>query len=263
MFIIYFFVFIFGTVIGSFLNVCIFRIPLEQSIAFPPSHCMSCGEKLKWYDMFPIISWIVLKGKCRYCKSKISYRYPLVECMTGIIFLAIYLKYGFTFNTIKFCIFASIIIVIGLIDLDTTDVYTLTIITGIISFIILSTLNFALFKAHFTNQFSILDYILGGIIGGGFILIVIIVTNMIIKANGMGTGDAEICLVCGLFLGVKNIVFMLFLSVVIGSIIGVMLILLKKKKRKDYIPFGPFIAISSIIAVLFGEGIVNWYLGMM
>lgn len=263
MFIIYFFVFIFGTVIGSFLNVCIFRIPLEQSIAFPPSHCMNCGEKLKWYDMFPIISWIVLKGKCRYCKSKISYRYPLVEFVTGIIFLAIYLKYDFTFNTIKFCILASIIIVIGLIDLDTTDVYTSTIITGIISFIILSVLNFVLFKVHFTDQFSILDYILGGIIGGGFILIVIIATNMIINAAGMGTGDAEICLVCGLFLGVKNTVFMLFLSVIIGGVVGTTLILLKKKKRKDYIPFGPFIAVSSIIAILFGEGIVNWYLMMI
>ena len=263
MFIIYFFIFIFGTIIGSFLNVCIFRIPLEQSIAFPPSHCMGCGKKLKWYDMFPIISWIILKGKCRYCKTKISYRYPLVECITGIIFLAIYLKYGFAFDTIKFCIFASLIIVIGLIDLDTTDVYTSTIITGIISFIILSILNFTLFKVHFINQFSILDYNLGGIIGGGLILIVIIVTNIIINANGMGTGDAEICLICGLFLGIKGVVFMLFLAVVIGGVVGITLILLKKKKKKDYIPFGPFIAVSSIIAVLFGAGIVNWYLGMI
>lgn len=103
MFIIYIFIFVLGTIIGSFLNVCIFRIPLEQSIAFPPSHCMNCGKRLKWYDMFPIISWIILKGKCRYCKSKISYRYPLVEFVTGIIFLAIYLKYGYTYETIKFC----------------------------------------------------------------------------------------------------------------------------------------------------------------
>ncbi|WP_234120326.1 prepilin peptidase [Clostridium hydrogenum] len=255
MFIIYIFIFVLGTIIGSFLNVCIFRIPLEQSIAFPPSHCMNCGKRLKWYDMFPIISWIILKGKCRYCKSKISYRYPLVEFVTGIIFLAIYLKYGYTYETIKFCFFAALIIVIGLIDRDTTDVYNSTIITGIISFILLSILNFVLFKMKFINEFSILNYILGGIIGAGFILIIILLTR------GMGFGDAEICLVCGLFLGIKNIIFMLFLSVVIGGVIGVALILLGKKKRKDYIPFGPFIAISSIFTILFGSGIVNWYIG--
>lgn len=257
MLIIYFLIFTLGMSIGSFLNVCIFRIPLEQSIILPPSHCMNCGKRLKSYDMLPIISWIILKGKCRYCKREISYRYPLVEFVTGIIFLSIYLKYGFAFETIKFCFFTALIIVIGLIDMDTTDVYNSTIIAGIISFVLLSILNFILLKINFVSEFSIINYILGGIIGAGIILIIILVTR------GMGFGDAEICLVCGLFLGIKNIIFMLVLSVVIGGLVGIVLILLKKKKRKDYIPFGPFIAISSIFTLLFGSGIVNWYIGII
>ncbi|MFL0252265.1 prepilin peptidase [Clostridium neuense] len=257
MFVIYFFVFVVGTIIGSFLNVCIFRIPIGQSIVFPPSHCMNCGEKLKWYDMFPIISWVVLKGKCRFCKSQISCRYPLVEFMCGTVFLLIYLKYGFSFETIKYFIFASLIIVIGLIDLDTTDVYSSTIIVGVVGFIIAILVDYILFEANFDVKLSIFNYVLGGVIGAGFIFLIIFFTH------GMGSGDAEICFVCGLFLGIKNVIFMLFLSVVIGGIIGILLVLLGKRKRTDYIPFGPFIAVSSIIAVLFGEGIVNWYLGML
>ncbi|MCD2346464.1 prepilin peptidase [Clostridium guangxiense] len=257
MFIIYLFVFIFGTVIGSFLNVCIFRIPLGQSIAFPPSHCMECGKRLKWYDMFPIISWIILKGKCRFCGSEISYRYPLVEVISGIIFLFVYLKYGISFETIKYLAFVSLIIVIGLIDLDTTDVYTSTIIIGIVGAAILILSEYILYKVNLNTSFSIMDYILGGIIGAGFILLIIFFTH------GMGSGDAEICLVCGLFLGSKSVIFMLLLSVVIGGIVGISLVLLGKRKRTDYIPFGPFIAVSAIVSVLFGQGIVNWYLGML
>lgn len=263
MFIIYLFVFIFGTIIGSFLNVCIFRIPLEQSIAFPPSHCMNCGKRLKWYDMFPIISWLILRGKCRFCGSKISYRYPLVEFATGIIFLAIYLKYGLAFQTIKFCVFASLIIVIGLIDMDTTDVYTSTIIFGIISAAFLIIIGYVLFKINLSVRISVFNYILGGAIGAGFILFIMLLACIVFKTQGMGSGDIEICLVCGLFLGTKNVIFMLFLSVLIGGIIGILLILLGKKKKTDYIPFGPFIALSSIISIIFGQGIINWYLGMI
>lgn len=263
MFIIYFFVFILGTVIGSFLNVCIFRIPLQESIAFPPSHCMNCGKKLKWYDMFPIISWIVLKGKCRFCGSKISCRYPLVEFMTGIIYLFIYLKCGFTFNLVKYLIFSSLVIVIGLIDLDTTDVYTSTIIFGIISAAALIIAGYILFKMNLNPNFSIVNYILGGIIGAGFILFIMILAHIAFKAQGMGSGDAGICFVCGLFLGVKSVTFMLLLSVLIGGTIGILLVLMGKKKKTDYIPFGPFIAFASVISVLVGEGIINWYLGMI
>lgn len=257
MVVICFSVFIFGTIIGSFLNVCIFRIPLEESIVFSPSHCADCGKKLKWYDMFPIISWIVLKGKCRFCGSKISCRYPLVEFMSGIVFLFVYFRYGLSFETVKYLIFASLIIVIGFIDLDTTDVYSSTIIAGIVSFVIAILVNYILFKVNFDIKFSIINCILGGVIGAGFIFLIIFFTH------GMGSGDAEICFVCGLFLGIKNVVFMLFLSVVIGGIIGVLLVLFGKRKRTDYIPFGPFIAFSSIVAILFGEGVVNWYMAML
>lgn len=245
----YLIIFILGTIIGSFLNVCIYRIPEEKSISYPPSHCTSCGNNLKPLDLIPILSYVFLKGKCRYCGEKISIRYPIIEFLTGILYLLIYIKYSLTLYTIKYIIIVSILIVIGMIDLDTTDVYFKTTLTGFIAAIV-----FLALRAYM--GLPVVDYIYGGIIGGLSLSIIILITK-----GGMGWGDAEICLVCGLALGVKLTLLMLFLSFVLGSIIGLTLIALKKKTRKDYIPFGPFIVLASIITILWGQGIVRWYLG--
>lgn len=243
------YIIILGLLLGSFFNVCIYRIPRGESIVFPGSHCTNCNNKIKGYDLIPVISYIFLKGKCRYCGEKISLRYPAVELITAALFYFIYLKYGLTFFTIKYIVLASLLIVIGMIDLDTTDVYFSTTIIGIIfgvSFII---------AGYFFN-IDVKEFILGGIAAGGFIAVIILITR------GMGWGDAEICLICGLFLGFKLSIVMLFLSFIIGGTIGIGLILSKIKDRKDYIPFGPFIAISSLLTMFFGEYIVNYYISM-
>lgn len=240
---------IIGLLLGSFFNVCIYRIPREESIAFPPSHCTSCNNKIKAYDLIPLISYIFLKGKCRYCGEKISLRYPAVEIITAALFYLVYLKYGLSFFTIKFIVLVALLIVIGMIDFDTTDVYFSTTLTGIIfgvGFII---------AGYFFNL-SIMEFILGGIVAGGFIAVIILITK------GMGWGDAEICLMCGLFLGFKLSIVMLFLSFIIGGIAGIGLIASKIKNRKDYIPFGPFIAISSLLTLFFGQYIINYYIAM-
>ncbi|AJA47568.1 type IV leader peptidase family protein [Clostridium pasteurianum DSM 525 = ATCC 6013] len=240
---------ILGLLLGSFFNVCIYRIPRGESIVFPGSHCTNCNNKIKGYDLIPVISYIFLKGKCRYCGEKISLRYPAVELITAAIFYLIYLKYGLMFLTVKYIVLASLLIVIGMIDLDTTDVYFSTTITGVIfgiGFIIAS---------YFFNL-GIGEFIIGGIAAGGFIAVIILITR------GMGWGDAEICLVCGLFLGFKLSIVMLFLSFIIGGIVGIGLILSKIKNRKDYIPFGPFIAVSSLLTIFLGEYIVNYYMAM-
>ncbi|MBC2579943.1 A24 family peptidase [Clostridium sp. DJ247] len=241
-------IFILGTIIGSFLNVCIYRIPREQSIAYPSSHCTSCNNEIKWYDLFPIVSYIFLKGKCRYCGEKVSIRYPIIEFITGLIYLMLYIKYGITISLIKYIVFISILIVIGMIDFDTTDVYFNTTVTGAVAAVIFLAI-------YFYMGLPIKSYIYGGVLGGGILSLIALITK-----GGMGWGDVEICLVCGLFLGLKLTAVMLFLSFIIGSVIGVILILLGKKSRKDYIPFGPSIVIAAVGVVFFGQSILNWYL---
>ncbi|QCX34767.1 prepilin peptidase [Caloramator sp. E03] len=242
-------IFIYGLVIGSFLNLCIYRIPNNESISYPPSHCTSCGNKIKWYDLIPVISYIILKGRCRFCNEKISVMYPLIEAFTGILFVSLYYKYGLSFYFFKYAVFVSTLIVIGMIDLKTTDVYFNTIVFGIITGIA-----FTLLKFH--NNI-ILSNILGAAFSAGIIALIVILTK------GMGWGDVEICFVSGLYLGFKLSIIMLFLSFVLGAIVGIVLIVLKIKSRKDFIPFGPFISIASIFTVFWGEKMINLYINKL
>lgn len=249
-FISWMYIFTAGVILGSFYNVCIYRIPKEESVVFPPSHCTVCGNRLKPLDLLPVLSYLFLKGKCRYCSEKISPRYALVELFTGIVFLLIFLEYGLSIIFLKYIILSSFLIIIGIIDYDTTDVYFKVTAAGIVIGIILA-------AAAWFFHISILDSILGAFLGGGVIFLIVFLTK------GMGEGDIEICLLSGLYLGLWKTVVLLFLSFVIGGIIGVLLIILKKKTRKDYIPFGPFIAAAGIITMLFGDSIINWYLNLI
>lgn len=246
------FVTIFGLIIGSFLNVCIYRIPREESISFPPSHCTNCNKKIKWYDLIPVISFMFLKGKCRNCGSKISIRYPLIETLNGILYLILYLQFGITLKALSFMFLVSLLIVVSLIDIDTTDVYFKTSLTGYVGVTLFIAVSY--FTGTDKNFFN---NIYGALLGGGFILLIYLLS----RGRGMGLGDAEICAYCGAFLGLKLTVVMLFFSVVLGGIIGVLLILFKIKSRKDYIPFGPYIALGTLVAIFFGNSIISWYLG--
>ncbi|MFL0195445.1 prepilin peptidase [Clostridium sp. WILCCON 0269] len=241
-------IFILGTIMGSFLNVCIYRIPKGESVVYPPSHCTNCNKEIKAYDLIPVISYIILRGKCRHCEKKISLRYPMLEFITGLLYLLTYIKFGIGVNLIKYIVFISIMIVVGMIDFDTTDVYFKTTGTGIIAGIIF-------LGIYLYMGLPIKTYIYGGMLGGGLLTLIILITK-----GGMGWGDAEISLVCGLFLGLKYTVLMIFLALVIGAVVGVALILSGKKSKKDYIPFGPFIVIASVVTVFFGQSILNWYL---
>lgn len=244
------FVFCLGILIGSFLNVCIYRIPRGESIVFPPSHCTNCGNRIAWYDLIPIISYIFLRGRCRFCGTKISLKYPVIEFITGCGFYMIFYNYGFGFYFLKYSALLCLLIVIGIIDYQTMDVYFKTVVFGFILSII-----FILIGNYFNLE--IVDYVYGGALGGGLISLIILLTK------GMGWGDAEICLICGLFLGLKNTIIMLFFSFVFGGFISIILIVLKIKSRKDYVPFGPFIALSSIFTIFFAERILNWYLSIL
>lgn len=245
-----FLVVIFGLVIGSFLNVCICRIANEESIAFPPSHCTNCGYELKAKDLIPVLSYIFLGGKCRSCKEKISIQYPIVEILNAILYIAIYLKFGFTLNLFKFCLFASLLIVIGFIDFKTKYVYNSTVVFGVVSGILFEVLEWMETKSIPWN------YIAGAFIGFGIIYLIVILTR------GMGEGDIDIALICGLFLGIKGILVTLFLAIILGGIVATIILIFKLKERKAEIAFGPYLAIGGIIACLYGSRLIDIYLGL-
>lgn len=242
------FISVIGLCIGSFLNVCIYRIPREESIVFPASHCTGCGYNLKWIDLMPIVSWLLLKGECRKCDEKISFKYPLVELINGLIYLLLFLKFGLTLNLIFYCILASLLIVISFIDLETKYIYTFTTILGMaitISYIVV---------AGYMGNLNILNNILGGAIGFIIIYIIVIITK------SMGEGDAELAGVCGLLLGVNGIFIALFLSIIIAGMTASILLLAKLKDRKSEIAFGPYISIGAVLCLLYGEQALALYM---
>lgn len=243
-------VFLYGIVIGSFLNVCIYRIPREESIAFPPSHCTNCGYELKWTDLFPILSYIFLRGKCRSCGEKISIKYPLIELLNGAIYVLLFLQFGFSIIFFKYCFFTSIIIVIGMIDFETKFVYRITTGIGLIGGVIFTIIQVI------NNKTVFMDSLIGLFIGAGIILLIVIITR------GMGEGDIEIAALCGLFLGIKGILVTLFLSFVIGGIVSVLILALKLKGRKDEIAFGPYLAIGGMVSMLWGSKILEIYMNV-
>ena len=242
--------FVIGLVIGSFSNVCIYRIPLNESITYPGSHCPKCNKPIKYYDNIPVLSYLLLNGKCRYCKNKIPIQYPVVELLTGFIYLGLYLLYGINLITFVYMILCSVLIIISFIDLKERiipDVLSLPFI--VIGFIL----------SFFLKELSITDSLLGILSGGGSLLVIAIVGSKIFKKEAMGGGDIKLAAMIGAFLGWQLTLLSLFLGFFLGSIIGV-IVLIINKGDSDIVPFGPFIAIGAIISVFWGESIINWYL---
>lgn len=245
-----------GLLIGSFLNVCIYRIPRKESISFPPSHCFACGNNLKPIDLFPVFSYVFLKGKCRYCSEKISMQYPLIEILNCLSYLLLFKHFGLSIDFLFFALLASVSIVISVIDyyhqiiLNTTVLFTM--IVGIIYKI---TLYITLDEKLFTILKS---SILGFLIGGGFYLLIFIATN-----GNMGGGDIKLMAALGVWLGIRDTGLAMLLTFMIGAIISVFLLATKIKSRKDAIPFGPFIILGTFITILYGTEIIEMYLKMV
>lgn len=245
-----FIVFLYGIVFGSFLNVCIYRIPNEQSIVNPPSHCGSCEHRLGCKDLIPILSYVFLKGRCRYCGEKISLRYPGVELLTGLLLVGIYLRYGLLFDFFKYSIFTLFLIVIALIDYDTTDVYSCVVYPGIAIGVVFAILEKAMYSVSMGN------YIIGAITG------FVIIGGIYLLTGGFGAGDIEIAVLCGVFLGWKLEIYFILLSFIIGGAIGITLILLKKKSKTDYMPLGPSLAIGAYVVLIMGEAMILRLIGL-
>lgn len=247
----YIFVFLFGAVIGSFLNVCIYRIPLKKSIVSPPSSCPSCGELIKSYDNVPIFGYIFLGGKCRNCKTSISIRYPLIEALCGLLALSLYYKFSFSADFFIFALFTASLVVITFIDLDKRIIPDVISLPGIVIGLCLS---------YFITQITVVDSLIGIISGGGSLFLFALGYHLLTGKEGMGGGDIKLLAMIGAFTGWKGILFTIFASSLIGSVIGVALMAIMKKDKRYAIPFGPFLSLGTLMYVFFGEEIINWYL---
>lgn len=245
-------IFILGLIVGSFSNVCIYRIPRNKSIIYPASHCPKCRSKIKTVDNIPLLSFFLLKGRCRNCKSKISIQYPVVELLTGLIYLIIYLVYGLSIQSLIYIILSSALIIIAFIDLNEQIVPDVISLPGIVIGFIIS---------FFVSYISYMNSALGVLVGGGIILIIGLAGSVIFKKEAMGGGDVKLAAMIGAFLGWRYIIISLFLGFFLGALAGIFLILSKIKSREDAIPFGPFIVLGSFITLLWGEKIISWYIG--
>lgn len=243
----------YGLIIGSFLNVCIYRIPRGESIAWPGSHCPACNHSLSWYDNIPLFSYLILRGKCRYCKNNISGQYPVVESLNAVIYIIMYTKFGFGVDFIFYSLISSVLLAILFIDLKEMIIPDSLVLGILVLSVIHKTVNYFLYSI----PLDLFDSIIGLLVAGGLFLIIVIVSR-----GGMGGGDVTLIAALGFILGVKYILLNIFLSFVLGAIISIILLAVKIKTRKDPIPFGPFIALGFFITVLWGQDIINLYFNL-
>ena len=245
-------VFMFGMCIGSFLNVCIYRLPSSMSILKPSrSFCPQCKSAIKFYDNIPVFSYIWLKGRCRNCKSSISLRYPLVELITGILAIAILFLFGLTLEGLVYFIFISSLLVITFIDIDHKIIPDIITLPGI---------PIGLLTSFVLPAMTFMSSLVGLLVGGGSLLLVAWVYSLITHKEGMGGGDIKLLGMIGAFLGWKGVIFTIFAASLTGTLVGIIVMLQKGKNLKFAIPFGPFLSIGAMSYVFFGEKVVFWYL---
>lgn len=262
--------FIFGLIIGSFLSVIVSRIETGEGFLFGRSHCPKCKKRIRSYDLVPLLSFMVLRGRCRACEKRISPFYPLIEFITGASFAALFWRFADVFSGANFYVFLGLhlVIIASLIALFFYDWFYYMIPDKILAPVSAIVLIFALaniFLAPITGSdffiysaHSILSLILGVVVGGGFFLVLVLLSG----EKWIGWGDVKLGAFLGLFLGFPSILIALFFSFISGSIVSLVLVLLKKKKMKDTIPFGPFLVVAALVALFAGKWIIGWYLGI-
>jgi len=250
-----FFGFAFGTIVGSFLNVCVHRIPQEESIVIPSSHCPSCKTPIRFYDNIPLVSFIILRGRCRACQAPISWRYPLVEFIMGFFSVILLLRYGISlFYVIYFALFAALTLV-SFIDLSHRIIPDVISLPGIIVGVLVSLLH---------PHLSVINSLIGVLLGGGSLYVVASLYHLVTKREGMGGGDIKLLAMIGAFIGWKGVLFTILCSSFIGSVVGVTLMLISSETDSKYaVPFGPFLSLGAVIYVVWGEFLITWYMGFL
>jgi leader peptidase (prepilin peptidase)/N-methyltransferase len=269
------FVFLFGLIIGSFLNVCIVRIPGGKSIVMPASACTKCGVPIKPYDNIPVLSYLLLGGKCRKCKTPISAMYPAVELLTGLLFLGCYEVFGLTPEALKWTIFSAIMVVLVFTDLRDRILPDVVNYAGFglglaLSFFVKPFDGTALAIARRLFDFpppapilSFADALLGAAAGSGLLWLVSEVYFRLRGREGMGLGDVKMMLMGGAFLGLKRTLLTIFAGSILGSLLGVTVILARRKGSDYELPFGTFLGMAALLVVFFGTPIVYWYQSLL
>ena len=255
----------FGLIVGSFLNVCIYRLPRSMSIIMPPSSCPSCNTPIRPWENIPVLSYIFLRGKCRGCSGKITMRYPLVELLNAVFYLVVLKYFSIGWHLPFLFGFVSAIIVITFIDLDfqiIPDAITLPgTVIGVIGASLFIPDPFIAPQIDFTRQTSLVvgisNSLIGLLTGGGLFYLIAILSR-----GGMGGGDIKMMAMVGAFMGWKAVLLTTFIGSLTGSVIGIFLMVFKGKGRKTKIPFGPFLACGSVVTLFFGGRILKWYFGL-
>ena len=244
----YFIIFLYGIVFGSFLNVLIYRLPLKENIATEHSHCMTCGAKIQWYDLIPLVSYIILGGKCRHCKAKISPQYPIIEATNGIVYVIVFLVHGFNAVSILMCFAFSIFLVISVIDWRTFEIpFSLNVAIGVLAVIRI-----------ILDHKNLLDYLIGFCVISGFMLICLFIGRAIKGIDAFGGGDIKLMAAAGMMLGWKAIIIAFVMGCILGSVIH--LLRMKLTNEDHVLAMGPYLAAGILLAALWGDSLLQMYM---
>ena len=241
---------LFGATIGSFLNVCIYRLPQHQSVVWPSSRCPACEKKIAPYDNVPILSFLWLRGRCRACRAPISFRYPLVEAANGFGYVGIAWRFGLDWPVLAYAVFFSALLVVTFIDLDHQIIPDRITLPGI---------PLGILCAATVLPIGIIDSILGVLLGGGLLWFMAWLSPYLFGKEGMGGGDIKLLAMVGAFLGWEPVLLTVMVGATVGSVTGLSLIALKRLRRDQYLPFGPFLALGAVVAMFFFSDIKSWY----
>ena len=252
--------FVFGAIIGSFLNVCIARIPNGQSVVSPSSHCPKCKAEIPFYNKIPLVSYLILRGRCHSCSGRISVRYFIVELLMALLSFALFSRFGLSFVFFVTLVFVAGLVVISFIALDVRIVPDVISLTGIILGLVLSLIGFSLFGSAPGVVPSPLSSILGILIGGGFLLATAWIYEKFTGVEGMGGGDIKLLAMIGAFLGWPAIPITLFLASLVGSVVGIACMLWTGAGRRLALPFAPFLCSGAVVFIFFGQDLARFYL---
>ena len=248
------FIFLMGLCIGSFLNVCIYRLPASRSVVHPRSMCTNCDTLIPWYDNIPILSYLLLMGLCRHCRIKFSLRYPIVELLGGLFALGTYMKFGLGFETLIYYLFITTLLVVTFIDIDHRIIPDVISLPGIPIF----------FAASFAlPAITYKDALLGILVGGGSLFLVAWLYSLLTKKEGMGGGDIKLLAMMGAIVGWQGVLFTIFVASLVGTLAGLAVMLKSRQGTKLAVPFGPFLSIGAITYIFFGTRLINWYLNVL
>ncbi len=248
-------VFIFGACVGSFLNVCIYRIPEGKSIVFPGSFCPNCNTDIPFYFNIPIVSYLILKGRCKFCRTPISIRYPLIETITGVAALYTFMCFGATLVSVYWFAFICVLLTISFIDMDHQIIPDVISLPGIIVFAS---------SFYFLPEMTFKQTIIGILGGGGSLLAVAYVYALLRKQEGMGGGDIKLLAMIGAAVGIKGVLFTIFAGSLLGTVAGAAMMFYNRISNMQFkIPFGPFLSMGAVIYIFFGKQIIHWYFSIL